>query len=94
MQVQSYLFFDGRCEEALEFYKVALGAKVIDTAQSKIPEDRHPIPDHPIIRQASFALGRAARIESRCRDGRSHECPEANIMQSHKSPLPTHTGAA
>jgi PhnB protein len=28
MQVQSYLFFDGRCEEALEFYKKALGIKV------------------------------------------------------------------
>jgi PhnB protein len=28
MQVQAYLFFDGRCEEALEFYKGALGAKV------------------------------------------------------------------
>jgi PhnB protein len=28
MQVQSYLFFDGRCEEALDFYKKALGAKV------------------------------------------------------------------
>jgi PhnB protein len=28
MQVQSYLFFDGRCDEAVEFYKKALGAKV------------------------------------------------------------------
>ena len=28
MQVQSYLFFDGRCEEALEFYKRAVGAEV------------------------------------------------------------------
>ncbi len=28
MQVQSYLFFNGRCEEALEFYKKALGARV------------------------------------------------------------------
>lgn len=28
MQVQPYLFFDGRCEEAMEFYKKALGAKV------------------------------------------------------------------
>ena len=28
MQVQSYLFFNGRCEEAIEFYKKALGAKV------------------------------------------------------------------
>lgn len=28
MQVQPYLFFDGRCEEAIEFYKRALGAEV------------------------------------------------------------------
>jgi len=28
MQIQPYLFFDGRCEEAIEFYKKALGARV------------------------------------------------------------------
>jgi PhnB protein len=28
MQVQPYLFFDGRCEEAVEFYRGALGAEV------------------------------------------------------------------
>ena len=28
MLVQPYLFFDGRCEEALEFYKRAVGAEV------------------------------------------------------------------
>lgn len=28
MLVQTYLFFDGRCEEAVEFYKSALGAEV------------------------------------------------------------------
>jgi len=28
MQVQPYLDFDGRCDEALEFYKKAVGAKV------------------------------------------------------------------
>lgn len=28
MKVQSYLFFEGRCEEALEFYKQAVGAQV------------------------------------------------------------------
>jgi PhnB protein len=28
MQVQAYLFLNGRCEEAIEFYKKALGAKV------------------------------------------------------------------
>ena len=28
MQVQPYLFFDGRCEEAVEFYQKTLGAEV------------------------------------------------------------------
>ncbi len=28
MQIQPYLFFDGRCDEALEFYRQALGAEV------------------------------------------------------------------
>jgi PhnB protein len=28
MEVQSYLIFNGRCEEALDFYKKSLGAKV------------------------------------------------------------------
>lgn len=28
MQIQPYLFFDGRCEEALEYYRTALGAEV------------------------------------------------------------------
>ena len=29
MLVQPYLFFNGRCEEAIEFYRKALGAEVI-----------------------------------------------------------------
>jgi PhnB protein len=28
MQIQPYLFFDGRCDEAIEFYRGALGAEV------------------------------------------------------------------
>jgi PhnB protein len=28
MQLQPYLFFDGRCAEAIEFYRARLGAKV------------------------------------------------------------------
>jgi PhnB protein len=28
MQVQPYLAFEGRCDEAIEFYKTAIGAKV------------------------------------------------------------------
>ncbi len=29
MPVQPYLFFDGRCEEAVEFYRRALGAELV-----------------------------------------------------------------
>lgn len=29
MQVQPYLFFDGRCEEAIELYRAVLGAEVM-----------------------------------------------------------------
>jgi PhnB protein len=42
MQVQPYLFFDGRCEEALEFYKTALRAEVTTLMRMKDSPDPHP----------------------------------------------------
>ena len=42
MQVQPYLFFDGRCEEALEFYRRALGAEVEMLMRIKDSPDPHP----------------------------------------------------
>jgi len=41
-QVQPYLFFDGRCEEALEFYKSALGARVEMMMRFKDNPDPQP----------------------------------------------------
>ena len=41
-QVQPYLFFDGKCEEALEFYKSALGAKVDMMMRFKDNPDPQP----------------------------------------------------
>ena len=41
-QIQPYLFFDGRCEEALEFYKTALGAKVEMMMRFKDNPDPQP----------------------------------------------------
>lgn len=43
-KVQPYLFFDGRCEEALEFYKKALGAKVEFMMRFKESPDPNSIP--------------------------------------------------
>jgi PhnB protein len=43
MQVQPYLFFDGRCEEAIEFYRSKLGAEVTRLARFKdAPEPHRP----------------------------------------------------
>ena len=42
MQVQPYLFFNGRCEEAIEFYKKALDAEV--TMLMRFKESPEPPP--------------------------------------------------
>jgi PhnB protein len=40
MQVQSYLFFEGRCQEAIDFYRQALGANVV----MQVPYKDSPVP--------------------------------------------------
>jgi PhnB protein len=42
MHIQPYLFFNGRCEEALEFYRQALGAKVEMLMRYKEAPDQPP----------------------------------------------------
>ncbi|MFC4525790.1 VOC family protein [Dyella halodurans] len=42
MLVQPYLFFDGRCEEALAFYEKAIGAKSRLMRFSESPEGHGP----------------------------------------------------
>ena len=58
-QVQPYLFFDGRCEEALEFYKSALDAKVealIRFKDSPEPATNPPGADDKVM-HANFRIG-------------------------------------
>lgn len=60
--IQSYLFFSGRCEEALEFYKSAIGARVDMLMRfSESPEPPPPgmvPPGHENkIMHASFHVG-------------------------------------
>ena len=62
MQVQPYLFFDGRCEEALEFYKKTLGAKVEMMMRFKENPDKDKNPncmpaDDNKIMHAAFKVG-------------------------------------
>ena len=42
MQAQPYLFFEGRCEEAVEFYRRALGAEVTTLMRIKDSPEPHP----------------------------------------------------
>ena len=47
MQIQPYLCFEGRCEEALEFYRKALGAKVEMLMRFKESPDPSMCPGGP-----------------------------------------------
>src|SRR5713226_10297257 len=42
MRIEPYLFFNGRCEEAVEFYKKALGADVLMLMRFKESPEPHP----------------------------------------------------
>ena len=43
MPIQPYLFFDGRCDEALEFYRKAVGAQIEMRMQYKDAPDQSMI---------------------------------------------------
>ena len=72
MQVQPYLFFDGRCEEALEFYRSALGAEVTSLHRFKDSPEPHapgmiPSGAENKVMHASFRVGSTTVLAS---DGR------------------------
>src|SRR5262247_4190287 len=72
MNVETYLFFDGRCDEALEFYRKHLGAEVTMLMRFKdSPEPHQPgtIPpgSENKVMHASFRVGDATVMAS---DGR------------------------
>ena len=69
MQVQPYLFFDGRCEEAVTFYRKALGA-----GQPEIGEHGH----------VAAAAGQTARgLASRGGDFRFEPFRFHGLLQHH-----------
>lgn len=62
MKVQSYLSFEGRCEEALAFYQKALGAEVLMKMRFKespdpCPEGMIPPGSEQKIMHSSFRIG-------------------------------------
>src|SRR5215813_7191739 len=84
MLVQPYLFFDGRCEEAIEFYRGKLGAKVEMLMRFKdSPEPAQPgmVPpgsEHKVM-HASFRIGDTVVMAS---DGRCQGRPASRASRS------------
>jgi PhnB protein len=62
MKIQPYLFFEGRCEEAIELYRSALGAEVTmlmrfkDSPEPPNPEMCPPGSEDKVL-HASFRIG-------------------------------------
>lgn len=69
MQIQPYLFFDGRCDKAIEFYQRALGAKVTMLMRFKdSPEPPQPGMNPPgsenKVMHMSFTVGETTILAS------------------------------
>ena len=66
MQVQPYLFFEGRCEEAIEFYRKALGAKVEMLMHFKDNPEPMPgkAPPGDKVMHSSFRIGETTVMAS------------------------------
>lgn len=73
MEVQSYLFFDGRTEEALQFYQRALGAQIDAMMRfkdspdgSSCGPDGQPLPPENLnkILHSSFRVGKTTIMAS------------------------------
>ncbi len=76
--VQPYLFFGGRCEEAIEFYRAAIGAQV-DMAML-FKDSPQPVPPGVLqdgfeskVMHASFRIGGTTLMASDgCKEGSSY----------------------
>src|SRR5882724_7618833 len=72
MKIEPYLFLDGRCEEAIEFYKSTLGAEVTMLMRFKDSPEPHapgmvPPGAEKKVMHASFRVGDTTILAS---DGR------------------------
>jgi PhnB protein len=69
MRVEPYLFFNGRCEEAVEFYKKALGAEVAMLMRFKDSPEPHapgmlPPGSENKVMHVSFRVGNTTVMAS------------------------------
>jgi PhnB protein len=71
MPVTPYLFFDGRCEEAIEFYKKALGAEVgMMMRYKESPEPPPPGSDNKVMHACLQINGTPVMASDGCAQGK------------------------
>ena len=78
MQVQPYLFFDGRAEEAIDFYKKTIGAEVTMLMRWKDSPDKSmctPANENKVM-HASLKIGETRVMAS---DGRNTGHPDFKV---------------
>ncbi len=80
MHIESYLFFNGRCDEAIAFYKQALGAEVLmlmrnKEAPEKPPPGMLPPGSDDKVMHATLRIGTSNLM---CSDGRCDGKPVFN----------------
>lgn len=84
MKVQSYLSFEGRCDEAIAFYKKALGAEVVQLMRYSEAPEMPPSSDAdascgggaPAADKVMHAVMRIGETELMASDGRCSGQPE------------------
>lgn len=66
MHIEPYLFFDGRCDEALEFYKTALAAEILMVMHYKDSPDQSQCNPATLdkVMHASFRVGGSTVLAS------------------------------
>jgi PhnB protein len=72
IQVQPYLMFNGRCQEAIEFYRRTLGAQVQEVLHAKDSPERCPGMADDRVMHACLRIGDTAVMAS---DGASEDAP-------------------
>jgi len=67
MQIQPYVFFDGRCDDAIEFYRGALGAEVMMLMRFKDSPEPASHGNEDKVMHANLRIGETTVLVS---DGR------------------------
>ena len=75
MHIEPYLFFNGRCNEAIEFYRTALGAEVEMLMRFKDSPDQESCPpgvDPEQVMHANLRIGdTVVMLSDGCEDGKA-----------------------